>query len=296
MLTSHTSAYFFSFFKEPGLTSAEALDRLKRLLKIKKAGHCGTLDPMAEGLLVVAVNRATKLMRFVTDARKRYVGEFEVGKESPTHDTESAVVITNPRADTAEVDWDRIVNIFSGVIYQIPPDFSAVRVGGVRSYTKARRGEKVDLPPKQVEIYHLEVTPLDRTRVGFIVECSKGTYVRALIRDIGAVAGTGAILTRLTREAVGPFTIGNAVRLGEIKTHPEKVEQAKTSLIDFLRIFPWITVGDTVYWRLRNGCDIRQLGLNLAEGHTVVFHGGEPVFLLEKEKSTYRYGVYLGRE
>jgi len=290
------NAYFLSFFKEPGLTSAEALDRLKRLLKIKKAGHCGTLDPMAEGLLVVAVNRATKLMRFVTDARKRYVGEFELGKESPSNDIESPVSATHPEADTAQVDWERIVGIFSGRIRQIPPDYSAVRVAGVRSYAKARKGEKIDLPPKEVEVYLLTVTPLDRTRLGFVVECSKGTYIRSLVRDIGAVAGTGAVLTKLTREAVGPFTIANAVRLGEVKGDTAKVERARTSVVDFLRSFPWVTVGDTLYWRLRNGTDIRALGLALVEGVNVIFHAGEPVFLIEKEGDAYRYGAYLGAE
>ncbi len=290
------NAYFLSFFKEPGLTSAEALDRLKRLLKIKKAGHCGTLDPMAAGLLVVAVNRATKLMRFVTDARKRYVGEFELGKESPSHDIESAVTTTHPEADAFAVDWERIIGIFSGRIRQIPPDYSAVRVGGVRSYAKARRGEKVDLPPKEVEIYLLVLTPVDRTKVSFVVECSKGTYIRSLVRDIGAVAGTGAVLVNLTREKVGPFTIENAVRLGEIRNAPDKVDRAKMSIIDFLRTFPWITVGDTLYWRLRNGADIRSLGLNLAEGPNVVFYAGEPAFLIEREGHIYRYGAYLGND
>ncbi len=290
------NTYFLSFFKEPGLTSAEALDRLKRLLKIKKAGHCGTLDPMAAGLLVVAVNRATKLMRFVTDARKRYVGEFELGKESPSHDIESAVTTTHPEADAFGVDWERIIGIFSGRIRQIPPDYSAVRVGGVRSYAKARRGEKIDLPPKEVEIYQLSLTPKERTRVAFVVECSKGTYIRSLVRDIGAVAGTGAVLVNLTREAVGPFTIENAVRLGEIRSDPEKVARAKTSVVDFLRTFPWITVGDTVYWRLRNGADIRPLGLNLLEGPNAVFHGGEPAFIIEKDGNAYRYAAYLGND
>ncbi len=290
------SAFFLSFFKEPGLTSAEALDRLKRLLRIKKAGHCGTLDPMAAGLLVVAVNRATKLMRFVTDARKRYVGEFELGKESPSNDIESPMTVTNPEADAFAVDWERIVAIFSGRIRQIPPDYSAVRIGGVRSYAKARRGEKVDLPPKEVEIYHLMLTPEERTRVAFVVECSKGTYIRSLVRDIGAVAGTGAVLVNLTREAVGPFTIENAVRLGEIRSAPEKVARATMSVADFLRTFPWITVGDTIYWRLRNGADIRSLGLNLLEGPNAVFHAGEPAFLIEKDGTAYRYAAYLGND
>ncbi len=294
MSPASNDSYFFSFYKESGLTSAEALDRLKRALKVKKAGHCGTLDPMAEGLLVVAVGRATKLMRFVTDERKRYLGEFELGKKSPSYDIETPVAIVAPDADTAQVDWERIKGIFNGKIRQIPPAYSAVRVEGVRSYVKARKGETVDLPSKEVEIFSLELTLLDKTRVAFTVECSKGTYVRSLVHDIGAVAGTGAVLSKLTRAAVGDFTIDNAVRVAEVKENPAKVERAKLSMVAFLSSFPAVTVGETLYWRLRNGIEIRSLGMALAEGPNAVFYKDEPVFVIEKEKDIYRYSAYLG--
>ncbi|HOW50454.1 MAG TPA: tRNA pseudouridine(55) synthase TruB [bacterium] len=294
MSPSGNDSYFFSFYKESGLTSADALDRLKRALKIKKAGHCGTLDPMAEGLLVVAVNRATKLMRFVTDERKRYIGEFELGKRSPSYDIETPVETVDPHADAAQVDWERIKGIFNGKIRQIPPAYSAVRVEGVRSYVKARKGETVDLPSKEVEIFSLELTSLDKTHVSFAVECSKGTYVRSLVHDIGAVAGTGAVLSKLTRAAVGNFTIDNAVRLAEIREDSVKVVRAKLDMIQFMSSFPAVTVGETLYWRLRNGIEIRSLGLDLAEGPNAIFYKGAPLFVIEKEKDIYRYSAYLG--
>ena len=290
----NNDSYFFSFYKESGCTSAEALDRLKRALKVKKAGHCGTLDPMAEGLLVVAVNRATKLMRFVTDERKRYIGEFELGKRSPSYDIETPVETVDPGADSAQVDWERIKGIFNGKIRQIPPAYSAVRVDGVRSYVKARNGETVDLPSKEIEIFSLDLTLLDRTRIAFTVDCSKGTYVRSLVHDIGAIAGSGAVLSKLTRAAVGAFTIDNAVLLAEVKDNPEKVERAKLGMIAFLGSFPAVTVGEALYWKLRNGIDIAGLGLELAEGPNAIFYKGTPFFVIEKERGVYRYSAFLG--
>lgn len=289
-------SFFLSFYKDPGITSAGALDKLKRALKLSKAGHCGTLDPMAEGLLVVAVNRATKLMRFITDEPKRYVGRFEIGRKSPSYDSETPMEVTDPDADTAKVDWQRVIAIFSGRIRQTPPAYSAVRVDGVRSYRLARKGQFADLPPKEVVIRRLELRTLDRTGIGFTVECSKGTYIRSLVHDIGLVTGTGAVLTQLTREAVGPFTIADAVRLNDIRTAPEKVTQAQLPLPAFLRRFPSITVNETLYWQLRNGIDIRSLGLPLVEGPNTVLYNGDPLFLLEKEGKECRYTAYFGSD
>ncbi|HSA34197.1 MAG TPA: tRNA pseudouridine(55) synthase TruB [bacterium] len=289
-------SFFLSFYKDPGITSAGALDKLKRALKLPKAGHCGTLDPMAEGLLVVAVNRATKLMRFITDEPKRYVGRFEIGKKSPSYDSETPVEVTAPDADTSQVDWQRILSIFSGRIRQTPPAYSAVRVDGVRSYRLARKGQLSDLPPKEVVIHSLVLKTIDRTTVGFTVECSKGTYIRSLVHDIGLVAGTGAVLVQLTREAVGRFTVAEAVRLDDLRTAPDKVERAKLPLPAFLRRFPSITVNETLFWQLRNGVDIRSLGLPLLDGPNTVLYNDEPLFLLEKEGKECRYTAYFGSD
>jgi tRNA pseudouridine55 synthase len=204
--------------KPEGLSSTQALGRSKRLLAARKAGHTGTLDPFATGLLPLAFGEATKFSRFLIDSRKSYRATLRLGIESTTGDTEGQLSSPRPvSVSTAEID-DLLRN-FAGVGTQIPPMHSAVHHGGRRLYELAREGIEVVREPRRIEIHELRREDLLDDRLVVSVTCSKGTYIRTLAADIGRGLGCGAYLVALRRTAVGRFRVEEAVAL-------EALEQA----------------------------------------------------------------------
>lgn len=199
-----------------GLTSNEALGRIKRIFSPEKVGHAGTLDPRASGLLPVAFGEATKTVPFVMDGRKVYRFEVTWGAETNTDDTEGEVVATSdvrPAPDTIT----SVLGEFTGTIMQVPPKFSAIKVGGERAYDLARDGEDVELAARPIDVHRLDLVecPAEDKAV-FEAECGKGTYVRALARDLGRRLGTCGHVTELRRLLVGPFGEEDLVDLDEI--------------------------------------------------------------------------------
>ena len=196
--------------KPQGWTSFDVVRKLRRLLKVRKIGHAGTLDPMATGLLVCLVGRATKKMEHFMHLSKVYEGTLRLGEETPSYDAETPVCRTAP--------WEHVTNnhllairpAFLGEITQIPPMYSAVKVAGERLYKKARRGETVERRPNLVRIDRLDFTARSGRSVSFEVECSKGTYIRTLAHDIGYALRTAAHLTSLRRLAIGPYSVEEA--------------------------------------------------------------------------------------
>ena len=191
--------------KPVGMTSTHAVSVVKRLFQAKRAGHAGTLDPLASGLLPIALGEATKTVPFVMDGRKIYRFTVRWGEERDTDDAEGRVAATSaerPSADAIRALLPR----FTGTIEQVPPRFSAVKIEGERAYDLARDGEVVELAPRPVEIHRLELveTP-DPDHAVFAAECGKGTYVRALARDMGRALGCLGHVAALRRTAVGPF-------------------------------------------------------------------------------------------
>lgn len=227
---SNKNSYFLLLNKERGFSSAATLNKLKRLINAKKAGYCGTLDPMAAGLLVIAVNDATKYIKYATDSDKCYEGIFELGKTSTTMDAEGEITVTASNFDISKIDWHAIEKKFFGTTSQVPPAFSAIKVDGKRSYELARKGEAVELTARNIEISKISLIPSGEKEVRFIVECSKGTYIRSLVSDIGALTGLGAMLTSLTRTRVGNFTIDNSVSIADIINDKEIVEKKKIAI------------------------------------------------------------------
>ena len=202
--------------KPPGFSSTQALARSKRLLSARKAGHTGTLDPFATGLLPLVFGEATKFSRFLIDASKSYRATLQLGVETATGDPEGAV--TNRRdVDVNSEIIDEVLASFVGFQDQIPPMHSAVHVGGKRLYDLARLGLEVDRPARRIEIQHLRQEVLEGTELVISVTCSKGTYVRTLAIEIGAALGCGAYLTGLRRTAVGRFALERAVDLAELE-------------------------------------------------------------------------------
>jgi len=190
-------------------TSFDMVRQARRLTN-SKVGHAGTLDPMATGLLILLVGRATKQMETFMNLPKTYTGTLRLGATTPSYDTETEVNERNPWTHLTDDDLDAARAPFLGHITQRAPLYSAVKVRGERLYKKARRGEKAPRPPRQVRIDAFEITDRSEADVTFRVTCSKGTYIRSLAHDYGKELDVGAHLTALRRTAIGPYHVNNA--------------------------------------------------------------------------------------
>jgi tRNA pseudouridine55 synthase len=214
--------------KPKGVTSHDVVDEVRRALRTRKVGHAGTLDPMATGLLLVGVGRATRLLRFLGELPKTYEGTARLGARTDTLDAEGIVVSTTEVA-VSRRDVERAMASFVGESMQRPPAFSAVKVAGRKLYEAARQGQTVEAPPRRIRVDAFEALAFRSPDVDFRVVCSGGTYVRVLLSDVGETLGCGAHLTRLVRTAIGPFRLGDAVR-PEWVNAPEPIERIVSHL------------------------------------------------------------------
>ncbi len=213
------------FSKPYDMSSTEAVGKLRWLFGARKAGHAGTLDPLATGILPIAFGEATKTVPFVQDGTKVYEFDIVWGAQTSTDDMEGEVIATSDtRPDRAALE--SVLPDFSGLITQIPPAFSAIRIGGERAYDLARAGEKLDMPPREVEIDSIEILSHDEYKSRLSVTCAKGTYVRALARDIAQALGTKGHVGALHRARVGEFSDEMAVTLEEIEAAQETARDA----------------------------------------------------------------------
>jgi tRNA pseudouridine55 synthase len=208
---------FLVLDKPLGPTSTQALGRARRALGAAKAGHCGTLDPLASGVLVLAFGEATKLVDHVMDGAKRYAFSIRWGEARNTDDAEGETTATSPvRPDRAEIE--AVLPRFLGEISQVPPAFSAIKQDGRPAYARARSGEDFELPARQVRIDHLTLTGMPGPdEASFEVACGKGTYVRALGRDIALALGTCGHLSALRRLRVGAYGVETAISLDSLE-------------------------------------------------------------------------------
>jgi tRNA pseudouridine55 synthase len=191
--------------KPPGLTSRQVVDRVQRLVRPAKAGHAGTLDPLATGVLVVCVGQATRLIEYVQRMPKTYVGEFLLGRTSDTEDATGAVVeLVDPPVPT-RADIEAALPQFLGTIQQRPPAYSALKVAGRRAYDMARAGEEFELAARPIEVYGIEIVSYEYPRLTLKIRCGSGTYIRSLGRDLAEALGTGAVMSALERTAIGCF-------------------------------------------------------------------------------------------
>ena len=220
--------------KPVGMTSTHAVAVVKRLFAAKRAGHAGTLDPLASGCLPVALGEATKTVPFVVDSRKAYVFTICWGEERDTDDAEGRVVSTSERRPDAAAIRAELPR-FTGTIEQVPPRFSAVKIDGERAYDLARDGEIVELAPRAVSIHRLELieTP-DPDHAMFAAECGKGTYVRSLARDLGRVLGVFGHVSALRRGRVGPFGEPDMISLEPLESLCHRAAAGEGHLADVL--------------------------------------------------------------
>ncbi|RJF76005.1 tRNA pseudouridine(55) synthase TruB [Rhodopseudomonas palustris] len=265
--------------KPVGMTSTHAVAVVKRLFSAKRAGHAGTLDPLASGGLPIAMGEATKTVPFVMDGRKRYRFTVAWGEERDTDDTEGRAVATSAERPTAEAVM-ALLPRFTGVIEQIPPQYSAVKIQGERAYDLARDGEVVQLAPRPVEIH--ELTLVDHQDSGhsvFEAECGKGTYVRALARDMGRLLDCYGHICALRRTLCGPFDEADMIPLEQLQALCDRAASGEGSLADAL--LPVETALD----------DIPALAVTRADAARL--HRGQAVFLRGRDAPNCSGTVYV---
>lgn len=237
---------FFIIDKPAGITSHDVVNVIRKLTKLKKVGHAGTLDPLATGVLVVAVGRATRLLQFLQSDAKEYQGEMQLGIVTDTFDLTGEVLSKKPVSVTEE----QIIKAFGqleGEVKQTPPQVSAIKVEGVPLYKLARQGKKVKPPARIVRIDRFECLsfkPGSNSTVSFKVKCSKGTYVRSLCQEVGEILGCGASLTKLRRLSSGRFSLKDAATLEELEKLEEEgnLEEALIPPAVALSDFPFVTI------------------------------------------------------
>ena len=199
-------------------TSFDVVNKLRYALKIKKIGHAGTLDPLATGLLILCTGKMTKQIETYQAQEKEYTGKMVVGKTTPSFDLETEI---DSESDISHLKNEMVYALtdqFTGVISQTPPIYSAIKVKGKRAYESARKGEDVKLKSREVEISLFEITDISFPEISFKVVCSKGTYIRSLVRDFGEALGVGAYLSELRRTRIGDYTIEEAKTIEELTT------------------------------------------------------------------------------
>lgn len=250
--------------KPVGVSSRDVVNRVQRVVRPGKAGHAGTLDPIASGVLVVCVGPATRLIEYVQRMPKRYLGTFLLGRKSVSEDIESELVELAQAPVPTDAEIEAVLPQFTGVIEQIPPAFSALKVKGKRAYELARRGEQVELAPRQIEIYELRLVEYDYPRMVLDIRCGSGTYVRSLGRDIAQALNTAAVMSELERTAIGSFGVEDAVELATIdeRVLQEQLRPAVEAVADL----PRVELNEDEQRQLRNGVFVaNRFGIAAAE-------------------------------
>jgi tRNA pseudouridine55 synthase len=203
--------------KPAGITSRDLVNRIQRLVKPAKAGHAGTLDPMATGVLLVCVGPATRLVSMLQEGAKTYVTEFTLGQTSDTDDSTGSVQqhsLSDPKPSIAAIV--ACLEQMTGIISQVPPDYSAVHVDGQRAYALARQGEELTLKAKEIEIHSIQVLRYDWPLLDLKITCGSGTYIRSIARDLGQQLGCGGLMSRLERTRIGVFSVADSVLVEDL--------------------------------------------------------------------------------
>jgi tRNA pseudouridine55 synthase len=262
--------------KPAGVSSTQAVGRLKFLFNARKAGHAGTLDPLASGVLPVAFGEATKTVPVVQDGAKSYRFRVRWGEESATDDAEGAIVARSDlRPSRAEIE--NLLPRFVGAILQTPPTFSAIRIAGARAYDLAREGETFAIEPRPIHVYRLELVSAEPDAAVLEAECGKGAYVRAIARDLGRALGCYGHVIELRRTRVGPFSVRTAIPLDRLPDDAGLMAQAILPLQAGLAEIPALPIDRSAVAILRRGQKLLLRGAAPAHGRAYVECFGTPV-------------------
>lgn len=243
--------------KPEGISSFFAVKKVSRLLDAKKAGHTGTLDPMATGVLVIMLGSCTRFIDFLPESEKSYTARVMLGKNTDTLDI-TGDILEEKDVNVTEDELKKTAEKFLGDILQVPPMYSALRKDGVRLYDLARQGVEVERAPRKVQIKELRIYDFDGSSFSMDVTCSAGTYIRSLAFDIGESLGTGACLTSLRRTAANGFSIDKSLTLEEIEKHLENedIEKYILPIENALKSYEAVTVSEAQGKRFRNGGEL----------------------------------------
>ena len=283
---------FLPINKPKGITSRRAVDAVKKLVKPAKVGHTGTLDPMAEGVLLICIGPATRLASFVQQSQKSYLGSFRLGVISETDDVEAELTVLDdaPRIESNQLE--SVLHEFAGVINQVPPQYSAIKVNGQRAYKLARSGKTVELKPREVNVYDLRLAEFEYPNFKLNIECGAGTYVRSIGRDIGKHFGSGAVMTALTRTTVGMFSLSQCVDVESLTL--EVIRRHLVSPASIFEDLPETKLGLGQVTRLANGGVFTAAELELEAGLKRVValdESGNLIALLQSGKTTDQYRI-----
>jgi tRNA pseudouridine55 synthase len=268
--------------KPAGMTSHDVVDVVRKKLGERRVGHAGTLDPDATGVLVMGVGKATRLLAYAQMGPKRYIARARFGITTTSQDASGEVVKEVPAENLAETSVKEAIGAFVGKIDQVPPMVSAVKVGGERLYKKARRGEEVDRPTRQIVVHELEMIAFEpgvNPEATFEVLCSGGTYVRTLVHDIGAALGCGAHLAGLRRVESGAFSIDDAVPLEAIEP------RAVLPIGAAVRALPVLEIDDEAADAVSHGRALDAVPDDLAEGACVALIAKGDLIAVYREKN-----------
>lgn len=248
--------------KEKGYTSHDVVAKLKKKLNISKVGHTGTLDPNATGVLPILIGKGTKFSKYLINHDKIYEAQIELGKKTDTADIEGKI-IEEKSVDTEYIKQNltKVLEDFIGKQEQIPPMYSAIKKNGKKLYEYARKGEKVEVEPRKIEIYKIELVKYNEKNIEFIVSCSKGTYIRSLCEDIAEKLNTVGYMKNLERLQVGEFCIEKSVLIDDVNT--ENIEKYLYTLEDILKDTPNLNLNPKKLKLFLNGV---QLTVKEAEG------------------------------
>ncbi len=245
---------FLNIYKPQGKTSHDVVAILRRITKIKQIGHTGTLDPFAEGVLPICIGKATRLIEYLEDD-KAYIGTIQLGKSTTTYDIEGEEVNISDKSVLLD-DIEKFLPQFRGEIQQLPPIYSAIKVNGKKLYEYARNGEKVEIKPRGVNVYKLEVVSFNEENqtLEILIECSKGTYIRSIAHDLGVALGCYGHLIKLVRVKAGKFELKSSIKLEEIE-NIEKVQDELINPLEYL-IYPKFELTEKEKIKVSNGMSV----------------------------------------
>lgn len=283
--------------KPVGPTSHDVVARVRRGTGERRVGHAGTLDPIASGVLVLALGRATRLLEYITGADKAYRARVMLGVETDTYDAEGSVVAEHPLSPgLTRRHVERVLAGFRGAIQQVPPAYSAVKVGGKAAYRRARAGESVELEPRVIHIHRLDLVGFRPPELELVMLCSTGTYVRSLVYDVGRALGCGAMMSGLTRIAVGEFRLEDAHHWADLRRAFERGSWRECLLPAdrALSGTPQVRLDEEGLRRVQHGMPVPAegpvgaLGRAYApEGHFVAVLGGDPAAGVWRPKKVF---------
>lgn len=282
---------FLNIYKPKDITSNAVVQKIRKKFNIKKAGHMGTLDPMASGILPIAIGKATRLFDYMLEKRKTYIVEYIFGYETDTLDITGVETNRNNVLPSIDIIKEKISKMI-GKQSQLPPKYSAKNVNGRRAYDLAREGIEFELKPKEIEIFDMEILDFSKNLLKLKIECSSGTYIRAIGRDLAYSFGGYATMSSLERCQTSLFSIENSITLDDILKH-DSLENIIISPLDVFKNYDRITIDFDTYQDLKNG---KFVEYDFIKNNTFVLYNKIIIGICKENKSQLKLDTYLEEE